>query len=70
MHGHLMWINWSALTPDNRTAISAGPEDAILVWDVPTGRLRRRLEGHNNAVVALQLRVSCPSSHAMIINRV
>ncbi|HLF36449.1 MAG TPA: WD40 repeat domain-containing protein [Anaerolineales bacterium] len=37
-----------AVSPDGRTALSADSEGAVSWWDLETGELLRRLEGHTN----------------------
>jgi WD40 repeat protein len=53
--GHKEGVITVALTPDGKLAASgswqSGTEHAILLWDVPAGKLkRRRLEGHTAAL--------------------
>jgi WD40 repeat protein len=50
---HAGGVTLSALSPDGRLAATAcaGPE--ILLWDATTGRLLRRLSGHEKEVMAL-----------------
>jgi hypothetical protein len=51
--GHRGSIRDVAFAPDGRTAASAGEDRQVLVWDVPSGRLRTRLEGHTDEVTAV-----------------
>jgi WD40 repeat protein len=42
-----------ALAPDGRTVATAGWDPTIRLWDVATGKERRRLEGHRGTVTSL-----------------
>jgi WD40 repeat protein len=42
-----------AFSPDGRRAASGGAEGLAFVWDAATGRLLRRLQGHENPVTAI-----------------
>jgi WD40 repeat protein len=50
---HLDWIRTLAFTPDGKFLISGGDDNAILVWEVETGKFVRRLDGSSNWVMAL-----------------
>jgi WD40 repeat protein len=50
---HAGGVTLSALSPDGRLAATACPGPEILLWDATTGRLHRRLSGHENEVMAL-----------------
>jgi RNA polymerase sigma factor (sigma-70 family) len=52
--GHEGPVYATALTPDGRTAATAGGDGSILLWDPSAGKERGRLDGHDNLVVALQ----------------
>jgi WD40 repeat protein len=52
---HLDWIRTLAFTPDGKLLISGGDDNAILVWEVETGKFVRRLDGGNNWVMALSV---------------
>lgn len=45
----------AALAPDGRTAVTSSQEKAPLVWEVAAGRVRQRLEKHNNHLTSLQI---------------
>jgi WD40 repeat protein len=51
--GHRGSVRDVAFAPDGGTAASAGEDRMILVWEVPSGRLRARLEGHSDEVTAV-----------------
>jgi WD40 repeat protein len=51
--GHRAPVRDIAFAPDGRAAASASEDRAVLVWDVATGRLVRRLEGHTDEVTAV-----------------
>ena len=53
--GHWEQVYFPVLTPDGRTAITVGYDDALSLWDAATGRLRRRLNGHGTDQFGLQL---------------
>jgi WD40 repeat protein len=42
-----------AITPDGTTAVSAGEDRTLKVWDLQTGQLRRTMEGHLDLVTAV-----------------
>ena len=45
----------SVLTPDGRTAVTNSWDNAPLVWDVATGRIRQQLEKHSGFILFLRL---------------
>jgi hypothetical protein len=51
--GHRGSVRDAVFAPDGRTAATAGEDRLVLVWDVPSGRLRARLEGHTDEVTAV-----------------
>ncbi|MDN5768092.1 MAG: TIR domain-containing protein [Humibacillus sp.] len=58
--GYRDWLNAVVFTPDGKTLVAAGGrtegrsvDRRILLWDLPTGRLRAQLPGHDDAVRAL-----------------
>jgi RNA polymerase sigma factor (sigma-70 family) len=53
--GHLMTVDAAVLTPDGRTAVTGNLEDALLVWDVATSRVRHRFPGHTRGVRILHI---------------
>jgi WD40 repeat protein len=52
-HGAL--VSSLVFLPDGRTLISASSDRLIRLWDPATGKERRRLGGHTNAVLSLAL---------------
>jgi WD40 repeat protein len=46
LRGHRDWVFCVAFAPDSRTLASAGREGAVLLWDVPAGRLLATLTPH------------------------
>lgn len=46
-------VNAIAVTPDGRVAVSGADDGAVLVWDVPTGRVVHTLRGHTRSVRAV-----------------
>jgi WD40 repeat protein len=50
LSGHTNLLFAARLAPDGRTAVSAGVESAIRVWDLPSGKEVGRLAGHRGAV--------------------
>lgn len=54
MGGHRTGLGWSALTPDNRTAVTVGL-DELLLWDVAESRIRHRLKEHKSGIAGMQL---------------
>jgi WD40 repeat protein len=53
LSGHAQMLFRAKLSPDGRTAVSAGGESAIRVWELPSGKEIGRLEGHRSAVMDL-----------------
>src|SRR5207247_5151819 len=42
--GHQKWARSFAISRDNKTILTGGPDSFIQVWDWPSGKLRRRIE--------------------------
>ncbi len=42
-----------AFTPDGARLLSTGPDRALILWDIASGRKFKRLEGHSATVIAL-----------------
>jgi RNA polymerase sigma factor (sigma-70 family) len=53
LSGHTMMLFRAKLAPDGRTAVSAGVDGAIRLWELPSGKEIARLEGHRGAVMDL-----------------
>ncbi len=49
------WFYSLAIAPDNRTAVLAGQEGTLAIWDIVTGREMRTLRGHNGLVTCVAL---------------
>jgi WD40 repeat protein len=43
-------VAWS---PDGRRAVSGGAEALAFIWDAATGKMQRRLQGHENPIIAV-----------------
>jgi hypothetical protein len=50
LSGHTNLLFAARLSPDGRTAVSAGVESAIRVWDLPSGKEIGQLAGHRSMV--------------------
>lgn len=50
-------VSWSnaVFTPDGQTLLCGSPSGTIFLWDLPSGRLRQALPGHEGGVVCLSL---------------
>ncbi len=53
--GHLMEVSLAVLAPDGRTAVTGSPFGSLSVWDAASGRMRRRLQGHDGSVMMMRL---------------
>jgi len=70
--GHKDVVNAVAFTPDGRTALSTGGnnstlasarEKVLLVWDIASGQVIQRFEGHTGAVTSLSV---SPDGHSAL----
>jgi hypothetical protein len=52
---HNAGVNGVAFAPDDRTLVSAGADQQVLVWDVASGALQQTLDGHSGAVTGPSL---------------
>ena len=50
--GHDDAINWVAVSPDERFAVSASDDKTLKVWDISRGLLLTTLKGHTNSVIS------------------
>uniref|UniRef100_A0A7S4FAZ6 Anaphase-promoting complex subunit 4 WD40 domain-containing protein n=1 Tax=Chrysotila carterae TaxID=13221 RepID=A0A7S4FAZ6_CHRCT len=48
--GHSNRVLDISVAPDNRSFASCGGDRAVFLWDVPSGRVTRRLQGHTQRV--------------------
>src|SRR5690606_10311944 len=60
LQGHEQPVMDVAISPDGQLALSAASNDLdlsrngeLILWDMTTGEIRQRLEGHQNKVVAV-----------------
>jgi WD40 repeat protein len=51
--GHVAPLNAAAVSPDGRTAASAGEDGAVKLWNLATGQVRHSLNAHTDAVYGL-----------------
>jgi WD40 repeat protein/serine/threonine protein kinase len=51
--GHTDAVNCVAFSPDGKTALSGGWDNALILWDVETGQELHRFEGHESGVYAV-----------------
>src|SRR4029077_12195220 len=52
LRGDPVWPNdhFAAFAPDNKTLVTGDEDGAFAIWDVQTGALRGRVNGHRGAV--------------------
>ncbi|UBF28014.1 protein kinase [Kovacikia minuta CCNUW1] len=53
--GHSRWVMAVAVTPDGQTVASAGLDDSIRLWHLPTGEHQQTLIGHTKAINCLTI---------------
>ena len=46
--GHAFWIESVVFSPDGKTLVGGGYDNAVWLWDVGTGEHRRTLTGHTD----------------------
>ncbi|MCI0527114.1 MAG: WD40 repeat domain-containing protein, partial [Nitrospira sp.] len=51
--GHTYWVTSVALTSDGKTAVSAGWDKTLRVWDIASGECLRTLQGHTGEVISV-----------------
>src|SRR5205823_3881290 len=51
--GHTGAVYAVALSADGRLAISGGNDKTVRLWDAEAGREKKRLTGHENAVITV-----------------
>jgi small GTP-binding protein len=51
--GHSDWVLSVVWSPDGRSLASGSRDDAVLVWDAVTGRMRITLEGHRTSAQSI-----------------
>ena len=51
LEGHTGGVRAVAVTPDGKTAVSAGSDSTLRVWDLASGQTRRTLEGQTSVAV-------------------
>lgn len=49
-NGHSAWVNSVAISPDGKVIASGSDDKTIMLWDMESGKLIRKLEGHLEAV--------------------
>ena len=55
LKGHSSWVYAIASSPDGKTLVSGSYDGQIMIWDVPSGELRQKLNAHADAVEALAI---------------
>jgi WD40 repeat protein/mono/diheme cytochrome c family protein len=50
--GHAGSVRGLAFAPDGKTAVSCGEDKTLRVWDMATGKEKRRFEGHTDEVTS------------------
>lgn len=53
--GHSTWIRAVVALPDGKRVVSAGNDGVVFLWDLETGTLVYRFEGHQGAIIGLTL---------------
>ena len=55
LRGHSFWVVSVAISSDGQTIVSAGLDNTIRLWDLPTGQLLRVLSGNSSLFYSLAL---------------
>lgn len=53
--GDIEWLNSIAISPDYRTAVSAGENRELDLWDIQSGRRIRRMKGYTQPALAVEM---------------
>jgi WD40 repeat protein len=53
LKGHSGSVNSVSFSPDGRLLASGGGDDTIILWDVKSGEILKRLKGHSGHVTSV-----------------
>ena len=73
LEGHTDGVNGVAVTADGRWVVSASEDNALMVWDLGSGKLVRTLEGHISGVTGVAVTadgrwaVSASHNHTLMV---
>ena len=51
--GHTDAVTTISISPDGRTMASAGLDSSIMLWDLGTARLLKKMTGHRSSITSL-----------------